>query len=138
LPAHSTFYVGGAKTFQTVVTTIAGIEVTAHAQAAAATNTHFPKTQNVRAVADPKDPGFVSAIEGEVVNDSPNQVLGGGLVYAVAVNASGAILGGNTGGVAGPAPPGARLFFKIASTSSIPIDQATSIQVSVVPSYRSS
>jgi hypothetical protein len=134
--AHSSFYVGGLASLSGM-TAVAKMEAVARADSGTSTLTHPPRVANARPVPG-TDPAWVGSIQGEIVNDTPDQVLRFAQVHAVVLNSAGEIIGGANGAARGPAPPGARLFFKISNTSSIPTAQAATIQASVVPTYRAS
>src|SRR5262249_13435486 len=136
VPARSTFYVGGIASLQGKPAIAKG-DAVAHVGSGSTTHLHVPKVANVRALPD-RDPAWVDSVQGEIGNDSSDQVIVTAQVYAVVLNPNGAIIGGASGTAVGPAPPGARMFFNLSNADAIPTAQVGSIQVSVIPTYRSS
>ncbi len=98
----------------------------------------FPAVANTRVVMDPYDVGWTGSVEGEIQNDQAARTLQSVELSCVILDAAGNVLGGGTGFTFASLPPGAREFYKISNgLRAIPIANAASAQVSIVPTYKS-
>jgi hypothetical protein len=96
-----------------------------------------PDLANVRVLPSPYDPGFVGEVDGEVVNDTSPKTLGSAQLSIVLLDASGQPIGGGTGLVFSPVPSGSRFVFTAQNGfKAVPIDQAASAVIGVVPRYQ--
>ena len=96
---------------------------------------HYPVVSNIYL-----EPGFdaawLGAVDGEISNVDPAQVLRYTGLSAVVFDASGNVIGGGTGTAFASLPPGAREFFKATSGfDAIPLGQAASAMVSLTPTW---
>lgn len=111
------------------------VRVNAHAPTKARVLPHFV---NVAIIPNPLDPGYVSEVDGEIVNDTSPQTLTSARISIVILNADGAIVGGGTGLVYSPLPSGSRMVFLARmGFTAIHVDQAITPIISVDPAYSS-
>ena len=98
---------------------------------------HIPAVDNVQVVASTYDPNWVSAVNGEIVNDHPTDVLTNAQLSIVLYNSTGQVIGGGTGFVFNALPPGTRSFFAATSGfSAVPMQSASTAAISIEPSYK--
>lgn len=110
------------------------IKVTIGSQQAKALKT--PELSDYRIVAAQYDPGWVSTVFFQALNDEPLYVFSSGSISAVVFDAAGAVLGGGTGYGLTPLRPGVRAQFDASlGLSAIPLDRASSAGVSVLGTY---
>jgi hypothetical protein len=116
---------------------IARLEVVAITGGGGPPSKIFPGLSSIRVVASPYEPAWTGAVEGEIQNDNPTRTVGQVELDTVVFDAAGNIIGGGHGIASAPLPPSARMFFKITSgMRPIPIANAASALVSVVPTYK--
>ena len=134
--AGQTFAYGGSATLGSRVA-VRKLEITVRVGSSVAAGArpqlHFA---NVTVVADQRDPGFVSEVDGELSNDASSPTLASAQLSIVVLNASGAIVGGGTASVASPVPAGARIVFAAQSgLSAISASKGASAVVSATPHF---
>jgi hypothetical protein len=96
----------------------------------------MPDFANVQILPGPYDPGWVSEVDGELVNDTTPLTLSSASLSIVVFDASGNPLGGGTGYSYAPIPSGSRfVFLAQMGFTSIPLDRAASVLISVEPTY---
>ena len=133
--AASSFNLGGNESLP-VQTPVARLEIVVQTGSYSAHALHVPAVQNVHVLASTYEPGWVSEVDGEVVNDDPTSVLTNAQLSIVLYNAAGAIVGGGTGMMFSALPPGTRAFFSASSGfAPIPIVDASIAAISVEPTY---
>ncbi|MDX6452204.1 MAG: hypothetical protein QOH16_2253 [Gaiellaceae bacterium] len=96
----------------------------------------MPDFANVRIFPSLYDPGWVSEVDGEIVNDTTPLTLTTAALSIVVLDASGNPLGGGTGFATAAIPSDSRFVFlaQIGFTS-IPLDRAASVVISAEPTY---
>lgn len=109
------------------------LQVQAHQPAKAYSTPHFV---NVQILPSTSDPGHVSEIDGEIVNDSSPDTLTMANISIVLENAAGAVVGGGDTVTFSQLPAGSRMVFLAQSGfSPVELDQAKTAIVSVDPTY---
>lgn len=97
---------------------------------------HFPATTAIGFEQASFDPGWVSAVAGELVNGHGLLTLMRAKVSVVVRSAEGTILGGASALVSVPLLPGTRVLWKARTgLRSIPIDRAHTAQISIEPTW---
>ncbi|MEX0674435.1 MAG: hypothetical protein WD067_06645 [Gaiellaceae bacterium] len=97
---------------------------------------HFPATMAIGFEQATYDPGFLTAIAGELVNGHPRLTLSRAKLSIVVRSPEGTIVGGTTAYVSVPLLPGTRVLWKAQTgLTSIPIDRAASAQISIEPTW---
>jgi hypothetical protein len=136
--AGETYAYGNIMLLRTQAT-VAKLEVTVRVGAQAPTKARvLPHFVNVAIIPNTLDPGFVSEVDGEIVNDTSPQTLTSARISMVILNAAGAIVGGGTGLVYSPLPSGSRMVFLARmGFTAIRVDQAVTPVISVDPAYSS-
>jgi hypothetical protein len=133
LPASSTYYVGGQQIISTK-TTVSRIEVVINATSAANQLATPPLISDVAITPNSFEP-YVGGVNGQLLNHYPLAMTSGS-IGVVILDSSGSIIGGGAGLAQGPLSLGAREFFSATGTfSALPIGNAASALVSVVPTY---
>jgi hypothetical protein len=134
--AHSQSVVGGSVVLPPG-TTLNHLEVVVNAASSQPTvPAAMPILANARIVPDPNDPAWVSAIEGDLRNESSKLVLNSASISAVVFDSSGNVVGGGTGFATGTLPPGSREFVQLNSgVTSVPVANAASVEVTIQPTY---
>jgi len=95
-----------------------------------------PDFANVRIVPSDVAPGFVSEVDGEVVNDNSKQTLMSASLSIVVLDASGLPVGGGTGYSTAALPPGSRFVFTAqGGFDAIPLERAATVLISTQPTY---
>ncbi len=96
-----------------------------------------PPTSFVRVLPSPFEPEFCGSVEGEIQNDHPSKTVQSVELSTVVLDASGNVIGGGHGFGVASLPPAARMFFKITNgMRAIPLSNAASALVSVIPTYK--
>ena len=135
--ASSTYNLGGSASLP-AQTPVTRLEVVVQTQTFSPHKTHIPPVQNVQIVAGRFDPGYVGEVDGELVNDDATKTLTSAQLSIVLFDASGNVVGGGTGLAYASLPPGTRSYFSATSGfSSVPIDRASTVAISLVPTYQS-
>jgi hypothetical protein len=99
----------------------------------------MPTLENVHIEPQNFQPQWVGTIEGEIQNTNPTSTLQSAALSAVVLDASGAIIGGTSGGyVTQTLPTGARAFIQIRNLDVLPTDRAASALVSMYPTWAQS
>ena len=96
----------------------------------------FPAPANVRILPDRFEADSVGSVEGEIQNDSAAKTMERARLSTVVLDASGNVIGGQTGNAMASLPPGSRQFFKISGMRGVTFSNAASAIVSVNPSRR--
>jgi hypothetical protein len=134
VPANGTYAYGdsmGLRTQEPVASLELTVRVTAHEPKKAHP---MPDLANVEII--PGTDGFVSEVDGELVNDTTPQTLGMTGISVVFLDASGVPCGGGTGMSGATIPYGSRFVFNAGmGMNSIPLDRASSVIISLDPSY---
>jgi len=96
-----------------------------------------PGISAVRVMPSIFEPAWCGSIEGEIQNDHPTKTVQSVELSAVVLDAAGNVIGGGSGFGFASLPPAAREFFKIENgMRPIPLSNAASALVSVVPTYK--
>jgi hypothetical protein len=115
---------------------VARLELVITSSSRAQRTLHFPATVAVGFEQATYDPGWVSAVAGELVNGHARLTLSRAKLSIVVRSPEGTIVGGSTAYVSVPLLPGTRVLWKAQTgLSSIPIDQAGSAQISIEPTW---
>jgi hypothetical protein len=102
-----------------------------------ASHVAVPAISNIRIVPSQNDPTWVDEVDADMLNAAPDLMTRARL-SVVLFNAAGAVVGGGIGSSSGSLPAKARQFVKVSSdVDSVPIADAVSAQITVVPSYES-
>lgn len=136
VPAGGTFALGDYMNLRTQVMAT-HLEITIRVGGNEPKSVHtMPDFANVQIFPSQYDPGWVSEVDGEIVNDTSPLTLSTANLSIVVLDASGTPVGGGTGFSAAAIPSGSRFVFlaQIGFTS-IPLDRAVSVLVSVEPTY---
>jgi hypothetical protein len=136
ISAGSDYNLGGSLSFPGAAP-VARLEITAqvggHAKHVQPTT---PSLANLRLLPGLYDPSMLGSLEGELINDHPTLNFRRATLSAVVFDDAGNVVGGGSGMVSGPLPPGSREFFKAsAALTAIPMTKAASVRVSVDPTY---
>ncbi len=137
--AGSTYFLGGDMGFSGNPT-ITKLEVVISPGGRARSEKTFqPELDNVHLVPGMSDPSWLGSIEGEVVNVHSSLTLSNASMSCVVFDANGNVLGGGNGSAFVKLLPGSRAFFKLTGgLGSIPYNTASSVSISVIPSYQQS
>jgi hypothetical protein len=138
IPAGGTIALGDAMQMRTQAA-VTNLEVTIKV------NTHepakpriLPHFVNVAILPNQNDAGWVSEVDGEIVNDTSPQTLASAKLSIVLLDATGKIVGGGAAMTFSPLPSGSRMVFLAQSGfSAVPISTAVTAMISVVPTYTS-
>jgi hypothetical protein len=96
-----------------------------------------PPASFVRVMPSPFEPEYCGSVEGEVQNDHPSKTVRSVELSTVVLDANGNVIGGGHSFGAGSLPPAARMFFKITNgMRPLPMSNAASALVSVIPTYK--
>lgn len=136
VPAGGTFALGDYMNLRTQVMAT-HLEITIRVEGNEPKQKHpMPDFANVRIVPSQFDPGWVGEVDGEIVNDTTTLTLANANLSIVVLDGSGNPVGGGTGFSVAAIPSGSRFVFlaQIGFTS-IPLDHAVSVVVSVEPTY---
>lgn len=135
IAAGSEFAAGGSMKLLTQVP-VTRLEIVVTASKRSPRALHFPMTTAIGFEQATFDPGWVSAVAGELVNEHPRLTLSRAKVAVVVRDAGGAILGGGTAYVSTPLLPGTRILWKATTgLKAIPIERAASAQISLEPTW---
>jgi hypothetical protein len=133
--AGSRYYLGGYANIPEGIA-VARLEVTGTHGAAPRGTLREPPTEDLRIVPQLGDPGFVGAVNGQVLNDHPRLFLNTARISIVVFDAAGNITGGTTAYSTAQLVPGARSYFSGAGgLNSVPIANAVTARTSVEPTY---
>jgi len=133
--AAATFELGGAVSLP-VQTPVTKLEVVVETESFVPRRLHAPSVQNVQVVPSGADPTRVGEVDATVANDDPSRALVRASLSIVLFDSSGAVVGGGTGSLVGPLPPGARSFVAAtAGFSAVDASRAKSAAISVEPTY---
>ncbi len=136
IAAATSFNLGGSTSLPSG-TPVARLEIVVQTGSYVAHALHIPAVDNVQVVASTFDPNWVSAVDGEIVNDHPTDVLTSAQLSIVLYDSAGHVIGGGTGFVFNALPPGTRSFFAATSGfSAVPILTASTAAISVEPTYK--
>lgn len=134
--ARGTHYLGGGVTIPEHWIPISTLEIQVSIGSQQARALWMPKLSDYRIVAAQYDPGFVSTVFFQALNDQPLYVFSGPSISAVVFDAGGAVIGGGTGYGMTQLAPGIRAQYDASlGLSAIPIDRAASAGVSVLGTY---
>ncbi|MGE5691563.1 MAG: hypothetical protein ACM33B_13490 [Pseudomonadota bacterium] len=133
--AGARYYLGGYANVPEGIA-VARLEVTGrHADAKRGT-LREPPTEALRIVPQLGDPGFVGAVNGQVLNDHPRFLLSSAKISIVVFDAAGNITGGAQAYTAAALVPGARSYFSAAGgINAVPIANAVTVRATVEPTY---
>lgn len=134
--AKANYFLGGAVTIPEHWIPISTLEikVTIGSQQAKALKTL--ELSDYRIVAAQYDPGWVSTVFFQALNDEPLYVFSSGSISAVVFDEAGAVLGGGTGYGLTQLRPGVRAQFDASlGLSAIPLDRAATAGISVLGTY---
>lgn len=134
VPAGGTYAYGDSMGLRTQVP-VASLELTVRVAKHEPKKVHpMPDLANVRII--PGTDGFVSEVDGELVNDTTPQTLGMTNISVVFLDANGVPCGGGTGMNGASIPYGSRFVFNAnMGMTSIPLDRAVSVVISLDPTY---
>jgi hypothetical protein len=136
VPAGGTFALGDFMNLRTQVQAT-HLEITIRVGGNEPKQTHtMPEFANVQIFPSQYDPGWVSEVDGEIVNDTTPLTLSMATLSVVVLDASGNPLGGGAGFSTAAIPSGARfVFLAQMGFTAIPLDRAASVLISVEPTY---
>jgi hypothetical protein len=136
VPAGDTYALGDMLTLRTQVAATS-LEITIRVGAHQPKQKHaMPDFANVRILPSTYDPGWVSEVDGEIVNDTSPLTLTSANLSIVILDASGNPIGGGLGYTTAALPSGSRfVFLAQLGFSSIPLDRAAMALISVEPAY---
>jgi hypothetical protein len=135
ISAASSFDVGGNASLP-AQTPVSRLEIVVQTGSYVKHTLHVPAVGNVQVVAGRFDPNFVGEIDGEIVNDDPTDVLTNAQLSIVLYDSAGHVVGGGTGMMFSPLPPGTRSYFSATSGfSPVPIQNASTAAISIEPTY---
>jgi hypothetical protein len=116
---------------------IARLEVVVVAGGGGPPSRNRPALSAIRVMASPYEPAWAGSVEGEVQNDHPSLTVSRVELSTVVLDAAGNVIGGGHGFASAALPPSSRMFFKITNgMRPIPVGNAASALVSVVPTYK--
>jgi hypothetical protein len=136
VPAGGTFALGDYMNLRTQVLAT-HLEITIRVGGNEPKQAHpMPDFANVQILPSLFDPGWVSEVDGEIVNDTTPLTLSTANLSIVVLDASGNPLGGGTGFSFASIPSGSRfVFLAQMGFTSIPLDRAATVLISVEPTY---
>ncbi|MFL5953966.1 MAG: hypothetical protein ACJ76I_07645 [Gaiellaceae bacterium] len=136
VPAGGTYGLGDSMGLRTQVAATS-LEITIRVGAHEPKKAHtMPDFANVQILPGAFDPGYVSEVDGEVVNDNSPLTLTSANLSIVILDAAGNPIGGGTGSSGAALPPNSRFVFLAQSGfSAIPLDKAAAVLISVAPTY---
>jgi hypothetical protein len=136
VPAGGTFALGDYMNLRTQVQATQ-LEITIRVGGNEPKQAHpMPDFANVQILPSQYDPGWVSEVDGEIVNDTTPLTLSTANLSIVVFDAAGNPVGGGTGFSVASIPSGARfVFLAQMGFTSIPLDRGASVVISVEPTY---
>jgi hypothetical protein len=135
--AESQFFLGGSSSIPDG-TPVSSLEVVTRIGSQAQRSLRAPATDDVQVLAALYDPGFVGAVQGQILNDHPTMLLASSQISTVIFDAAGNVLGGGLGFGSSSLPPGVRAYFQAnLGVGAIPIDRVATAGVSVSGRYES-
>lgn len=135
--AAGSFFNLGGNTSLPSQTPVSRLEIVVQTGSYVAHALHIPPVDNIQIVPSTYDPGWVGAVNGEIVNDHPTDVLTNAQLSIVLYNATGQVVGGGTGYVFNALPPGTRSFFSASNGfSAVSVQNASTAAISIEPSYK--
>ena len=136
IAAGSDYALGNSVSFPALAP-IVRLEVVVQVASYAKATIHYPTLANIHIVPQIFEPQWVGTIEGELQNTDPLMTLSSAQLSAVVFDSAGNIVGGGNGFAFQPLPPGARQFLQMSSGFDvIPIQNAASTMVSVMPTWK--
>jgi hypothetical protein len=134
--AGQTFALGDSMSLRTQVA-VAKLELTIRLGAHQVKQPqNHPEFANVRIVPDESDLGWVSEVDGEVLNTVPGMTLTNTRLSIVLLDAAGNPVGGGTGSTYAALPSGSRMVFLATSGfNAVPLDRALTPVVSAESTY---
>jgi hypothetical protein len=133
--AASQFFLGGATSIPDG-TAVSSLEIVTRIGSQALRTLRAPPTADVQVLAALYDPGFVGAVQGQILNDHPSMLLASSQISTVIFDAAGNVLGGGTGYGFTSLLPGVRAYFQAnVGVGAIPIDRVATAGVSVSGRY---
>ena len=134
--AEARYYHGGSTTIPDG-TPVSSLEIVTQIGGQAVDKLRGPATADVQVLASQWDPGYVGAVQGQLLNDHPTMLLLNSQISAVVFDAAGNVLGGGIGFGSAPLLPGVRAYFQAnGGVGAIPIDRASTAGISVIGSYQ--
>ncbi len=134
--AKGTYYLGGSVTVPEHWIPISTLEIKIAIGSQRAKALWTPQLSDYRIVAAQHDPGFVSTVFFQALNDQPLYVFSRPSISTVVFDSGGAVLGGGTGYGMTQLAPGIRAQYDASlGLTAIPIDRAASAGVSVIGTY---
>jgi hypothetical protein len=135
IPAGGTYALGGNLSYDGIAP-VSRLEVVVTVAKRQPHKLHIPPIANIYLEPSAFDAGWLGAVDGELVNDDPLQILQSASLSAVVMDAGGNVVGGATGYAFAPLPPSARELVKLTgAVTAIPVAKAASALVSVTPTY---
>jgi hypothetical protein len=135
IAAGGTYALGGNLTYEGVAE-VSRLEVVVTVAKRQPHKLHLPPIANVYLEPSISDAGWLGAVDGELINDDPVQILQSAQLSAVVMDTAGNVVGGADGYAFAPLPPSARELVKLTqSVTAIPLTKAASALVSVTPTY---
>jgi hypothetical protein len=136
IAAGSDYALGNSVSFPALAP-IVRLEVVVQVATYAKATIHYPTVANIHIVPQLFEPNWIGTVEGELQNTDPTMTLSSAQLSAVVFDSAGNIVGGGNGFAFQPLPPGARLFLQMTSGFDvIPVQNAASTMVSVVPTWK--
>jgi len=136
LPAASPYYLGNAASL-TTAEKVERLEIVIRVDGSAPRGLHLPAADNLRFVASAWDPGWLSAVAGEVINLHQTMLLSTTKISLVIFDDGGRVIGGTAGSTFAPLAPNARVFFQATSgMRAVELSRAASVMASFQPTYR--
>lgn len=134
--AASTFNLGGYESLASQ-TPVVKLEVIVQTGGYVKRSVHEPATENVHVVPAATDPNWVGEVDGDLINDDPTNTLTTAQIYIVLSDSAGNIVGGGSGFLLSVLPSGTRSYFGASfGFQPVPIAKATTVSISVVPTYQ--
>ena len=135
--AESQFFLGGSSSIPDG-TPVSSLEVVTRIGSQSQRSLRAPATADVQVLAALYDPGFVGAVQGQILNDHPTMLLASAQISTVIFDAAGNVLGGGLGFGSSSLLPGVRAYFQAnLGVGAIPADRAATAGVSVSGRYES-
>ena len=135
VPAGGTYNLGGFASIPEGIR-VTRLEVTFRHDQAARGTLRQPPTEDLRITQTIGDPGWVGAVNGQVLNDHPRFLLGTAKVSVVVFDGAGNVTGGTQAYSTAVLLPGARAYFSgSGGISSVPIGNAVTAKTTVEQTY---
>ena len=136
IAAGSSYALGSSFGFPAAAP-VARLEIVVQVGSKARHTGHPPAVDNVVVEPSTYDLGYVGDVAGEVINNDTKLTLQTAALSAVVLDSAGNVVGGGSGATYNSLPPGTRVVFKLSGGfGDIPVDKASSVMISAIPTWQ--